>query len=119
MKRKRKPFAAIPCSKYQHPLTKALAGVLQQTQGERFTRFDAFRSLLERQAAQNDSLPEGGTRRFSVTYTGLAEEWGWHRHTVVSFFQSLEEIGVVRTERTTVCVWISIPGLEESPQETV
>ena len=112
MKRKRKPFAAIPCSKYQHPLTKALAGVLQQTQGERFTRFDAFRSLLERQAAQNDSLPEGGAQRFSVTYTGLAEEWGWHRHTVGTFLESLEAIGVVQMERTTVSVWLCIPGLE-------
>ena len=117
MKRKRKPFRAIQCPGYQHPLTKELSGVLRQTQGERFSRFDAFRSLLERQAARNEADPDHRPCRFDVTYTGLAEEWGWHRHTVVSFFQSLEEIGVIRMERTTVCVWISIPGLEESPQE--
>ena len=117
MKRKRKPFRAIQCPGYQHPLTKELSGVLRQTQGERFSRFDAFRSLLERQAARNEADPGHRPCRFDVTYTGLAEEWGWHRHTVVSFFQSLEEIGVVRTERTTVCVWISIPGLEETPEK--
>ena len=50
MNRHRKSFKAIQCPGYSHPLTKQLAGVLRQTQGERFTRFDAFRSLLERQA---------------------------------------------------------------------
>ncbi len=64
MKRKRKPFAAIPCSKYQHPLTKALAGVLKQTKGERFSKFDAFRNQLKRHAAQNDYQPAGGTLLF-------------------------------------------------------
>ena len=117
MKRKRKPFAAIPCSQYQHPMTKALAGVLQQTRGERFSRFDAFRSLLERQAAEIDAHPGSQPCRFCVTYTGLATEWGWHRHTVGTFLESLEGIGVIQMERTTVCIWVCIPGLELVEQE--
>ena len=119
MRKKRKAFTAIKCPGYSHPLTKQLAGVLKQTQGERFTRFDAFRSLLERQAAANEAHPDSRPCRFDVTHTALAEEWGWHRHTVVTFFQSLEEIGVIRMERTTVCVWLSIPGLEEEDPEAV
>ena len=38
MNRHRKSFKAIQCPGYSHPLTKQLAGVLRQTQGERFTR---------------------------------------------------------------------------------
>ena len=83
----------------------------------RFTRFDAFRSLLERQAAENEAHPDTRPCRFEVTHTALAKEWGWHRHTVVTFFQNLEEIGVLQVQRTTVSVWICIPGLEETPQE--
>lgn len=117
MNRHRKSFKAIQCPGYSHPLTKQLAGVLRQTQGERFTRFDAFRSLLERQAAENEAHPDTRPCRFEVTHTALAKEWGWHRHTVVTFFQNLEEIGVLQVERTTVSVWIHIPGLEETPDE--
>ena len=117
MNRHRKSFKAIQCPGYSHPLTKQLAGVFRQTQGERFTRFDAFRSLLERQAAENEAHPDTRPCRFEVTHTALGNEWGWHRHTVVTFFQSLEEIGVLQVERTTVSVWIGIPGLEETPQE--
>ena len=91
MNRHRKSFKAIQCPGYSHPLTKQLAGVLRQTQGERFTRFDAFRSLLERQAAENEAHPDTRPCRFEVTHTALGNEWGWHRHTVVTFFQSLEE----------------------------
>ena len=117
MNRHRKSFKAIQCPGYSHPLTKQLAGVLRQTQGERFTRFDAFRSLLEQQAAENEAHPDTRPCRFEVTHTALAKEWGWHRHTVVTFFQNLEEIGVLQVERTTVSVWICIPGLEETPNE--
>ena len=67
MKRKRKPFRAIQCPGYQHPLTKELSGVLRQTQGERFSRFDTFRSLLERQAARNEADPDHRPCRFDVT----------------------------------------------------
>ena len=117
MNRHRKSFKAIQCPGYSPPLTKQLAGVLRQTQGERFTRFDAFRSLLERQAAENEAHPDTRPCRFEVTHTALAKEWGWHRHTVVTFFQNLEEIGVLKVERTTVSVWICIPGLEETPNK--
>ena len=69
MNRHRKSFKAIQCPGYSHPLTKQLAGVLRQTQGERFTRFDAFRSLLERQAAENEAHPDTRPCRFEVTHT--------------------------------------------------
>ncbi len=112
MKRHRKAFTAIPCSRYVHPLTKQLAEVLLQTRGDRFTRFDAFRSLLERQAVQTDAHPDSPVCRFGVTLTGLSREWGWHRHTVGTFLEGLEAAGVIKTERTTVCIWLWIPGLQ-------
>ena len=72
MNRHRKSFKAIQCPGYSHPLTKQLAGVLRQTQGERFTRFAAFRSLQERQAAENEARPDTRPCRVEVTHTALA-----------------------------------------------
>ena len=41
---------ALPCPPYTHPLPKPLADVLRHRYGERYTRYNAFRYLLEKQA---------------------------------------------------------------------
>ncbi len=81
-------------------MPKRLADVLHQRTGERYTKFDAFRYLMEHQAVQSPDLSGICTTPFSVTITQLSDDWGWHRHTVTSFLESLVSLGYLTIEKT-------------------
>ena len=88
------------CPDYIHSLPKKLADMLHQPGAERYTKFDAFRYLLERQAVHKSDESKNHTRPFSVTITELSIGWGWHRHTVTAFLEKLVALGYLTVETT-------------------
>ena len=99
MNTRKKSKEALPCPDYDHPLPKALADALHQKNGERYTKFDAFRDLMERQAIQDPAGSGNGTPSVNVTVTELSVDWGWHRHTVTAFLEKLASLGYLTVEK--------------------
>ena len=89
------------CPDYIHSLPKKLADVLHQPSGDRYTKFEAFRDLMQRQAVQNSDESKNHTSPFFVTVSELSVQWGWHRHTVTAFLQKLVRMGYLSVEKTT------------------
>ena len=89
------------CPDYIHSLPKKLADVLHQPSGDRYTKFEAFRDLMQRQAVQNSDESKNHTSPFFVTVSELSVLWGWHRHTVTAFLQKLVRMGYLSVEKTT------------------
>ena len=100
-----------PCPAYEHSLPKTLADLLHQKQGERYTKYEAFRYLCERQALQAASDPSGCPTPFTVTITDLSLDWGWHRHTVTDFLEKLSGLGMLTVEKTTTSFHLFLTGL--------
>ena len=88
------------CPDYIHSLPKKLADVLHQPGAERYTKFEAFRYLLERQAVHNSDGSKNHPRPFTVTITELSVEWNWHRHTVTAFLEKLVSLEYLTVEKT-------------------
>ena len=83
----------------------ALLNLLKERSGERLTRLEAYLDLVDKAAAQyvpkdlykqDFSLSQG---QFVVTITELAECWHWHRATVRSFIEQLEDLGQLYVQR--------------------
>lgn len=89
------------CPDYIHSLPKKLADLLHQPGGERYTKFEAFRDLMQRQAVQNSDESKNHTRPFFVTVSELSVEWGWHRHTVSAFLEKLVALEYLTVEKVT------------------
>ena len=100
MKRTKPKDPARPCQDYIHSLPKKLADVLHQSGGDKYTKFEAFRDLMQRQAVQNSDESKNHTRPFTVTITELSVDWGWHRHTVTAFLGKLVALDYLTVEKT-------------------
>ena len=107
---------ALKCPPSTPPLPKPLADILRHRYGERYTRYNAFRYLLEKQAlhlwagGSEDELP------LHVTVSELAREWKWHRHSVTDFLGKLKDAGVITVEKSGGYFRIFFPKLELAPQ---
>ncbi len=116
MRKNKKKEPALPCPPYTHPLPKPLADILRHPHGERYTRFNAFRSLLEMQALHLWAGGDPDERRLAVTVSALARRWGWHRHSVTDFLRKLEAAGAVTIEKGEGYFWITVPELQLDPE---
>jgi len=87
------------CPDYIHSLPKKLADLLHQKTGERYTKYEAFRDLMQRQAIHNSDESKNHTGPFEVTVSELSVAWGWHRHTVTAFLQKLSGLGYLSVEK--------------------
>lgn len=102
MKRKKTPHQDIPCPDYTILLPKSLADLLHQKQDDRYTKYEAFRYLIEKQAIaslgiETDNAASGNAPcMMTTTITQLSEDWGWHRHTVKAFLEELASLQVLR-----------------------
>ena len=80
----------------------------------RYTKLEAYIDLLDRMSQQkNDDVHTGevvsvGRGEFAVTITELSEKWNWHRATVRSFLDALEELGEIRREIQKHCYKVSM-----------
>ena len=101
MKRIKQTRPAPECPDYIHVLPKKLADTLHQKTGERYTKFEAFRYLMQRQAVEDPDKSENHDGSFEVTITELSIDWGWHRHTVTAFLQKLVRLGYLTVEKTS------------------
>ena len=104
------------CPDYSHTLTKVLADQLHQKQDDRYSKFEAFRCLLQRQALASQEAKSDAPVPFTLTVTQLAAEWKWHRHTVASFLDDLQTIDVITLSKSregvTICFSnLSFPSL--------
>ncbi len=111
MRRIKPTNPALQCPDYLHAMPKKLADTLHQKPGERYTKFEAFRYLMERQAVQKPDGPEDHTGPIEVTITELSVDWGWHRHTVTAFLQKLVRMGYLSVEKTTSSFKLRLPEL--------
>ena len=111
MKRTKQTRPAPECPDYTHILPKKLADTLHQKTGERYSKFEAFRYLMERQAKQDPDGPGNHAGTFEVTITELSLDWGWHRHTVTAFLQKLARMGYLSVEKTTSSFRLRLPEL--------
>ena len=89
------------CPDYIHSLPKKLADVLHQPGGDRYTKFEAFRDLMQRQAVQNSGESKNHTSPFFVTVSELSVLWGWHLHTVSAFLEKLAALEYLTVEKVT------------------
>ena len=87
------------CPDYTHILPKHLADYLHTRGEEKYSKFEAFRYLMERQAVQKLNPSENRTGAFTVTVTQLSEDWGWHRHCVSAFLDNLSKLGYLTQEK--------------------
>lgn len=99
MTKKKEKVQAIPCPDYTHSLPKELADLLHQKPDTRYTKFEAFRYLMEQQALQMKEKSADTIQPFIVTVTQLASLWNWHRHTVTVFLDDLMVLGIITKEK--------------------
>lgn len=80
----------------------------------RYTKLEAYIDLLDRMSKQKcDDVHTGevvsvAPGEFAVTITELSEKWNWHRATVRTFLDALEEIGEIRREIQKHCYKVSM-----------
>ena len=75
-----------------------LQGVKKQP---KYSRLEAFRDLMQRQAVQNSDESKNHTSPFFVTVSELSVLWGWHRHTVSAFLEKLSALEYLTIEKVT------------------
>ncbi len=89
---------------------------LQEKVGERKTRIEAYCDLMEKSSARFVSpfLKKSGQAlepdQCHVTITDLAAEWKWHRATVRTFLERLEEYRQLTVERLPKSIVITMPS---------
>lgn len=99
MTKKKTNVQAPECPDYTHSLPKELADLLHQKPDTRYSKYEAFRHLIELQAVEMLSHSEQELQPFIVTVTNLASLWNWHRHTVTVFLDDLMALGVITKEK--------------------
>jgi hypothetical protein len=88
---------------------------LKEKVGERRTKIEAYCDLLDKSmecfaspfVRKSDRKLEPG--QCHVTITDLAENWHWHRATVRSFLEHLEDFGQLTIERLPKSIVINMP----------
>lgn len=95
-------------------LNRPVLDLLCPKRSGRYTKLEAYIDLLDRIASQkNDDVHTGEVvsvvpGEFAVTITELSEKWNWHRATVRSFLDSLEEIGEIKKIIQKHCYKVSM-----------
>lgn len=80
----------------------------------RYTKLEAYIDLLDRMSSEKcDDTHTGevvsvGRGEFAVTITELSEKWNWHRATVRSFLDDLEQLGEIRRQMQKHCYRIAM-----------
>lgn len=74
--------------------------LIKDKQGERHSKLQALCSLLDKAVVRyipnnvpQNTIPRLEECQFITTISELADEWHWHRATVRSFLEKLEELG--------------------------
>ncbi len=94
---------------------------LSEKVGDRKSRTEAYLDLLDkaRQGFVSPFLRKSdfplGPCQCHVTISDLASDWGWHRATVRSFLDRLEQLGQLRRERQSKSVAITMISLSGHP----
>ena len=89
---------------------------LQEKVGERKTRIEAYCDLMEKASARfvspflKKSEQSLDKNQCHVTITDLASEWKWHRATVRTFLERLEEYCQLTIERLPKSMVITMPS---------
>ena len=89
---------------------------LQEKVGERKTRIEAYCDLMEKASARfvspflKKSEQSLDKNQCHVTITDLAAEWKWHRATVRTFLERLEEYRQLTIERLSKSMVITMPS---------
>ena len=81
----------------------ALLQFLRSKNSDRFTKLDAFCDLIGRMSEQtkackgksSDAVSPLCFGYFTGSISELAQDWHWHRATVRSFLDGLEELGII------------------------
>jgi len=93
---------------------RTLLDMLCPKRSGRYTKLEAYIDLLDRMSSQKcDDIHTGevvkvGRGEFAVTITELSDKWNWHRATVRTFLDSLEELGEIRKEIQKHCYKVSM-----------
>ena len=88
---------------------------LREKVGERKTRTEAYCDLLDKSLAgfvsefQRRIDYDLKPNQCHVTISGLAEEWHWHRATVRSFLEMLEQLGQLEKVKLPKSIVITMP----------
>lgn len=102
--------------------TICLLELLKERSGNRLTKIEAYLDLVNKASVQyipkdlckqDFTLSDG---QFVVTITELSECWHWHRATVRTFMEQLENLGQLCIDRLTKSQVITIPFLIAAPQ---
>ena len=94
----------------------SMFGYLQEKVGERKTRIEAYCDLMEKASARfvspflKKSEQSLDKNQCYVTITDLAAEWKWHRATVRTFLERLEEYRQLTIERLPKSMVITMPS---------
>ena len=89
------------------PAGKPVVDYRKEKSGERHTKLEAYCDLLDKASAGyvSDALKKLDVElqpgQFAVTITDLAGCWHWHRATVRSFLNGLEDLGQIRKSSLT------------------
>ena len=96
---------------------------LQERHNERYTRFEAYCYLLNKAYVQyvpenfpTDGFPALEKNQFITTKTELADVWHWHRATVRSFLDKLEECGQLVRKEYSKCILCKMTALSSSQE---
>lgn len=90
---------------------------LSEKVGDRKTKMEAYLDLMYK---ANDGFvspflrkkeSDLGPCQCHVNISDLASDWGWHRATVRSFLDRLEQFGQIERERRAKSVIITMPSL--------
>lgn len=98
MQKKNMNIQTPECPQYCIPLTKELSDIMHQKTDERYSRFEAFRTLLELQAQEMAGRNLQENEPFVIAISTLASQWKWHRHTVTGFLDELVQHDVLTKE---------------------
>ena len=90
---------AEKCPEYSHVLPKHLADYLFVKREGKYYKYDAFYSLIEKQAVEVSKQDWKPYSPILVSLTRLANEWGWHRHTVRIFLETLRDLSVIELRK--------------------
>ena len=95
----------------------SLLEFLKEKSDQRWSKLEAFLDLVDKASVQyipkelykqDVSLSEG---QFSITITELADCWHWHRATVRTFIEQLEEMHLIEVNRLPKSQIITFPAL--------
>ena len=95
--------------------------LIKDKQGERHSKLQALCSLLDKAVVRyipnnvpQNTIPRLEECQFITTISELADEWHWHRATVRSFLEKLEELGHREKQPLAKCFIIQMTCIDNS-----